>query len=120
MMDHDPPTQVSNTADVNSETSVSAPSHQSTPMTTTEHPESTSVEVNSESCTVPTDSVSSDNCQNRYELPHRSTRGVPPKRYDPEYEDQRSRYPIERISNENLSNTAVAFTTSLYLSLIHI
>uniref|UniRef100_A0A3Q7I3F4 Reverse transcriptase Ty1/copia-type domain-containing protein n=1 Tax=Solanum lycopersicum TaxID=4081 RepID=A0A3Q7I3F4_SOLLC len=44
MMDHDPPTQVSNTADVNSETSVSAPSHQSTPMTTTEHPESTSVE----------------------------------------------------------------------------
>lgn len=46
MMDLDPPTQVSNTADVNSETSVSAPSHQSTPMTTTEHPESTSVEVN--------------------------------------------------------------------------
>uniref|UniRef100_A0A3Q7F038 GAG-pre-integrase domain-containing protein n=1 Tax=Solanum lycopersicum TaxID=4081 RepID=A0A3Q7F038_SOLLC len=114
MMDLDPPTQVSNTADVNFETSVSAPSPQSTPMTTTEHPESTSVKVNSESCTVPTDSVSSDNCQNRYELPHRSTRGVPPKRYDPEYEDQRSRYPIERISNENLSNTAVAFTTSLY------
>uniref|UniRef100_A0A3Q7J883 GAG-pre-integrase domain-containing protein n=1 Tax=Solanum lycopersicum TaxID=4081 RepID=A0A3Q7J883_SOLLC len=55
MMDHDPPTQVSNTTDVNSETSVSAPSLQSTPMITTEHPESTSVEVNSESCGKPAD-----------------------------------------------------------------
>uniref|UniRef100_A0A803L1U3 Mitochondrial protein n=1 Tax=Chenopodium quinoa TaxID=63459 RepID=A0A803L1U3_CHEQI len=81
-------------------------------MATPKHPESISVEVNSEtheSCTVPTDSVSipSDNCLNRYELPPRSTRDVPPKRYDPEYEDQRSKYPIERINNENLSNTTI-------------
>uniref|UniRef100_A0A803L1R9 Gag protein n=1 Tax=Chenopodium quinoa TaxID=63459 RepID=A0A803L1R9_CHEQI len=122
MMDHDPPTQVGNTTDVDTETSVS-PSLQSTPMTTTQHPESTSVEVNSEihePCTVPTDSVSipSDNCLNRYELPPRSTRDVPPKRYDLEYEDQRSRYPIERISNENFSNTAVAFNASLYSNTI--
>uniref|UniRef100_A0A803KQ64 Uncharacterized protein n=1 Tax=Chenopodium quinoa TaxID=63459 RepID=A0A803KQ64_CHEQI len=123
MMDHDPPTQVGNTTDVATETSVSAPSLQSTPMATTEHPESISVEVNSEnheSCIVPTDSVSvpSENCLNRYELPPRSTRGVPPKRYDPEYEDQRSKYPIEKISNENLSDTAVAFTASLYSTTI--
>lgn len=30
----------------------------------------------------------------KYKLPSRSTRGVPPKRYDPEYEAHRSRYPI--------------------------
>uniref|UniRef100_A0A803L9R4 GAG-pre-integrase domain-containing protein n=1 Tax=Chenopodium quinoa TaxID=63459 RepID=A0A803L9R4_CHEQI len=123
MMDHDPPTQVGNTTDVATETSVSAPSLQSTPMATTEHPESISVEVNSEnheSCIVPTDfvSVPSENCLNRYELPPRSMRGVPPKRYDPEYEDQRSKYPIEKINNENLFNTAVAFTASLYSTTI--
>lgn len=38
-----------------------------------------------------------------YELPPRSTRGVPPKRYDLEYEAQRSRYPISRDSDKNLS-----------------
>uniref|UniRef100_A0A803LBV3 Uncharacterized protein n=1 Tax=Chenopodium quinoa TaxID=63459 RepID=A0A803LBV3_CHEQI len=32
----------------------------------------------------------------RYELPPRSTRGVPPKRYDPEFESQRSKYPVNK------------------------
>ena len=49
----------------------------------------------------------------RYELPPRSKRGVPPRRYDPEFESQRSRYPINRESS-NLAQTAVAFQTSLY------
>ena len=51
---------------------------------------------------------------NRYELPLGSTRGVPPKRYDPEFEAQRSSYPISRESNEALSQSALAFNTSLY------
>lgn len=52
----------------------------------------------------------------KYELPARSTRGVPPKRYDPEYELQRSWYPINQSSDESLSLVAMAFNTSLYSS----
>ena len=51
----------------------------------------------------------------RYELPPRIKRGVPPKRYDLEFESQRSRYPVSRDMN-NLAQTAVAFQTSLYSS----
>ena len=51
----------------------------------------------------------------RYELPPRSKRGVPPRRYDPEFESQRSRYPINRETN-NFAQTAVAFQASLYSS----
>ena len=55
---------------------------------------------------------------NRYELPPRSTRGVPLKRYDPEFEAQRSRYPNHKGSNEALYQTAMAFNT--YLCSSHI
>ena len=48
---------------------------------------------------------------NRYELPPRSTRGIPPRIYDPEFEAQRSRYPVNRENNKALSQTAVAFNT---------
>ena len=51
-------------------------------------------------------------------MPPRSTRGMPPKRYDPEYESERSRYPISRPDDEQLSQTAVAFNASLYSSAI--
>ena len=51
----------------------------------------------------------------RYELPPRSKGGVPPRRYDPEFESQRSQYPISRDMNK-LAQTAVAFQTSLYSS----
>ena len=51
----------------------------------------------------------------RYQLPLRSKRGIPPRRYDPEFESQRSRYPINREAS-NLAQTAVAFQTSLYSS----
>ena len=51
----------------------------------------------------------------RYELPPRSKRGVPPRRYDPEFESLRSRYPINREMS-NLAQTAIAFQASLYSS----
>ena len=54
----------------------------------------------------------------KYELPPRSTRGVPPRRYDPEFESQKSRYPISRRDNEQVSQTAIAFNTALYSSFI--
>ena len=43
--------------------------------------------------------------QNKYVLPPRSTKGIPPKRYDPEFEAQRSRYPVSK---------ALTFNTALY------
>ena len=46
-------------------------------------------------------------------LPPRSTRGVPPRRYDPEYEAKRSRYPIEKSGTGNLSQSALAFKATL-------
>ena len=54
----------------------------------------------------------------RYELPPRRTRGVPPKRYDLEYESQRSRYPINQKLESNLVQTAKSFQASLYSSSI--
>ena len=51
---------------------------------------------------------------NRYELPPRKTRGVPPKRYDPEYEAKRSRYLADRNNVESLAQMALAFNASLY------
>ena len=39
---------------------------------------------------------------NRYVLSPRSTRGIPPKRYDPDYESKRSRYSVDRSNNECL------------------
>uniref|UniRef100_A0A803M8T8 GAG-pre-integrase domain-containing protein n=1 Tax=Chenopodium quinoa TaxID=63459 RepID=A0A803M8T8_CHEQI len=119
----DPTTQVDSTTDVASpEVTVPSSPLQSTPDSPTEHPTEDVVissEVNTENsdlCDLPiTDPVvPSENCPNRYELPPRRTRGVPPKRYDPEYEDSRSRYPIGKISNENLASNAIAFTASLY------
>ena len=37
-----------------------------------------------------------------YVLPPRTTRGIPPKRYDPDYDARRSRYPIESPSEGNI------------------
>nr|GFD00323.1 putative reverse transcriptase, RNA-dependent DNA polymerase [Tanacetum cinerariifolium] len=50
----------------------------------------------------------------RYELPLRTNRDVPPKRYTPEKEARRSRYPMANIAKGNLSPEAQIFTTSLY------
>ncbi|KAJ0444834.1 putative RNA-directed DNA polymerase [Helianthus annuus] len=50
----------------------------------------------------------------RYVLPPRVNRGIPPKRYSPEKETRPSRYPVTNIANGNLSREAKAFTASLY------
>lgn len=51
---------------------------------------------------------------NRYELPTICTRGIPPTRYDLDYEAKRSRYPVDRSNVEFLAQTTLAFNTSLY------
>ncbi|KAJ0503054.1 putative RNA-directed DNA polymerase [Helianthus annuus] len=50
----------------------------------------------------------------KYVLPPRANRGVPPKRYSPERETKSSRYPMANITKGNLSKEAQAFTSSLY------
>nr|GEX12275.1 putative ribonuclease H-like domain-containing protein [Tanacetum cinerariifolium] len=50
----------------------------------------------------------------RHELPPRTNRDVPPKRYTPKKEARRSRYSIANIAKGNLSPEAQIFTTSLY------
>ncbi|KAJ0598803.1 putative RNA-directed DNA polymerase [Helianthus annuus] len=50
----------------------------------------------------------------RYVLPPRVNRGVPPKRYSPEKETSSSRYPMANIAKGNLSREAKAFASSLY------
>ena len=52
-------------------------------------------------------------CQD-YVLQPRTTRGVPPKRYDPDYKSRSSRYPIEQPSEGNMSQSALAFNTALH------
>lgn len=49
-----------------------------------------------------------------YELTPRRTKGIPPKRYDSEFEAQRSKYPVSKENNEVLSQTARAFNVALY------
>ncbi|KAJ0852133.1 putative RNA-directed DNA polymerase [Helianthus annuus] len=49
----------------------------------------------------------------KYALPPRSNRGVPPKRYSPEKEARSSRYPMANVAAGNLSPEAKAFATSL-------
>ncbi|XP_071687396.1 uncharacterized protein [Rutidosis leptorrhynchoides] len=52
--------------------------------------------------------------EQQYILPPRINRGVPPKRFSPEKEPCRSRYPVANIANGNLSPEAKQFTSALY------
>ena len=110
--DMEPKEQVRETINVVSDDIVSP--LQSTLVTTNEHPipqEVSSQQVHTISnnpINIVTISV-----PNRYELPPKSKWGVLPKRYDPEFEAQRSRYLISRKSNEGLCQTTMAFNTSL-------
>lgn len=47
-------------------------------------------------------------------MPSRSNRGVPPKRYDPELEAQKSKYPLKKLASKQLTVKAKAFKTALY------
>ncbi|KAM0028505.1 putative RNA-directed DNA polymerase [Helianthus debilis subsp. tardiflorus] len=58
--------------------------------------------------------VQEEPTQERYELPPRANREVPPKRYSPEKETRSSRYPMANIAKGNLSREAKAFASSLY------
>ncbi|XP_071694518.1 uncharacterized protein [Rutidosis leptorrhynchoides] len=49
-----------------------------------------------------------------YMLPPRANRGIPPKRYDPDREALRSRYPMANIAKGNLSKEAKTFTSAIY------
>ncbi|KAJ9553092.1 hypothetical protein OSB04_017137 [Centaurea solstitialis] len=49
----------------------------------------------------------------KYALPPRANRGVPPKRYSPGKEAQNSRYPMANIAKGNLSKEAKTFAVSL-------
>nr|GEW03541.1 hypothetical protein [Tanacetum cinerariifolium] len=50
----------------------------------------------------------------RYVLPPRVNRGVPPKRYSPEKVSRGSRYPMANIAKGNLSKEAKAFVAYVY------
>ncbi|KAK1419961.1 hypothetical protein QVD17_29426 [Tagetes erecta] len=50
----------------------------------------------------------------KYVLPPRANRGIPPKRYSPEKHTGSSRYPVASIAEGNLSKEAKAFSSSLY------
>ena len=105
----DPKEQVNDTTVTITETTVLPPTHS---IAVPEYP--ADLEVTPNSIDVNNDVMSSDNVSRRYELPPRNTRGIPPRRYDPEFESQRSRYPIYQDSQDHLSQTAVAFNASLY------
>ena len=62
----------------------------------------------------PKDVIFIDDVPKRYKLPPRSTQGIPPRRYDLEFESQRYRYPIYQENQDHLSQTALAFNASLY------
>nr|GEX17120.1 hypothetical protein [Tanacetum cinerariifolium] len=50
----------------------------------------------------------------RYVLPPRANRGVPPKRYYPEKVSRGSKYPMANIAKGNLSKEAKAFVAAVY------
>nr|GEX27513.1 hypothetical protein [Tanacetum cinerariifolium] len=50
----------------------------------------------------------------RYVLPPRANRGVPPKRYSPKKVSRGSRYPMANIAKGNLSKEAKDFVASVY------
>ena len=88
----------------------------------TDNPEVCTEQTETQLCTEQTEtqfSTSSadeiiDEAPERYELPPQINRGIPPRRYDPEYEAQRSRYPIADLARGRLAKVAKVFNTVLY------
>ncbi|XP_071729311.1 uncharacterized protein [Rutidosis leptorrhynchoides] len=81
-----------------------------------EEPECSTQKVSDEpECSDQIEHVASQNELNEgYVLPPRANRGVPPKRYDPEKEALRSRYPMANIAKGNLSKEAKKFNFAIY------
>ena len=42
------------------------------------------------------------NVYTNYQSPPKSTRNIPPKRYDPEFESLKSRYPVQKATEGKL------------------
>ncbi|XP_071728419.1 uncharacterized protein [Rutidosis leptorrhynchoides] len=73
-----------------------------------EHP------VQEEQNNTTSDTANENETTERYVLPQRVNRGIPPKRYSPEQEAKRSRYPMANIAQGNLSSEAQKFNSALY------
>lgn len=114
----DPPnleSQVSNspTSETNRESSSSiTPNHGEHEITTDEEVETIDRDEEAEEIVEP--HSTQESVTQKYVLPPRANRGVPPKQYSLEKEAQRSKYPLANISIGNLSNEAKAFATSIY------
>ena len=101
------------------------PQESSQPLTQNPPPTISEVIPDSEPASVPisTDPVETeplveengiDGDTGRYILPHRITRGIPPKRYSPEKTGKKSRYGVANFVQENLTKMARAFAAALY------
>ena len=49
------------------------------------------------------------NVSTNYQSPPRSTRNIPPKRYDSEFESLKSRYPVHKTIEGKLSQGAMTY-----------
>ena len=47
-------------------------------------------------------------------LPHRSTRGIPPRRYSPDLKGRKSKYSVANLTQGHLTEMARAFEAALY------
>src|SRR3989442_15085258 len=52
--------------------------------------------------------------QEKYTLPPRSNRGIPPKRYEPDYEPRKTKYPVANLVRGSISTKRKTFNTALY------
>lgn len=50
----------------------------------------------------------------QYEMPKRSTRGVPPKRYSPDWKGRKTKYSLVNVAQGQLTEMARAFEAALY------
>ena len=57
-----------------------------------------------------TDLSGEEEAPTRYVLPPRSTRGIPPKRYEPDYVPRGSKYPVANLAKGRLSEAAGTYT----------
>ena len=89
VIEYEPKEQVDNPTDVASKATISPPP-QIVPVLSDVSREITEQEVTPEPKCDDINDISTVETPCRYELPLRSTRGIPLRRYDPEYEAQRS------------------------------
>ena len=95
VIEYEPKEQVDNPTDVASKAAISPPP-QIMPVLSDVSREITEQKVTPEPECDDTNDISTVETPCRYELPPKSTRGIPPKRYDLEYEAQRSRHPLDQ------------------------